>query len=299
VDQASGLREMVKSQMQGARIRTGRDMDPLRTDSPRVISVTSGKGGVGKTNIVGNLAIALQWLGKRVLILDGDLGLANIDILFGLNPEYNIRHVISGEKDLQDVIIEGPEKIRIIPAGSGLHELVHLSQGQKLNLLSEFDRLDEDFDVFLIDTGAGISSNILYFNVAAQERIVVATPEPTSITDAYALMKVMFTKHGTQNFKLLVNMVRDEQEGRRVYNSLSNALMRFLSEIALEYLGCLPRDEHFQKAVLKQRPLIQRYPDCAAGKVLCSLARGLLARRTPVDMDGNIKFFWKRFVTGQ
>ncbi|RLC12086.1 MAG: flagellar synthesis regulator FleN, partial [Deltaproteobacteria bacterium] len=144
---------------------------------PRVISVTSGKGGVGKTNIVGNLAIAFKMLGKRVLILDGDLGLANIDIIFGLNPAYNIKHVISGEKDLADVIVNGPRGIRIIPAGSGLHELVHLSQGEKLNLLNEFDRLDEAFDVFLIDTGAGISSNIMYFNIAADERIVVVTSE--------------------------------------------------------------------------------------------------------------------------
>ena len=296
MDQANGLREMVRKKafnMNGIRGVKGRSTGSA---FPRVIAVTSGKGGVGKTNIVGNLAIAFRRLGRRVLILDGDLGLANIDIIFGLNPIYNIKHVINGEKDLTEVIVEGPEEICIIPAGSGLHELVHLTNGQKLNLLNEFDRLNEDFDIFLIDTGAGISSNIIYFNIAAQERIVVATCEPSSITDAYALMKVMFTQYGTKSFKLLVNMVTHEEEARSVFENLSNAIVRFLKGMSLEYVGFIPKDDNFQSAVRQQRTVLQRYPESESSKGFCDLAQRLLAGSPKASCDGNIKFFWRKLM---
>ena len=297
MDQANGLREILKKKahnMNGIKVIKRRSAGSA---SPRVIAVTSGKGGVGKTNIVGNLAIAFRRAGKRVLILDGDLGLANIDIIFGLNPVYNIKHVINGEKDLAEIIIEGPEEICIIPAGSGLHELVHLTDGQKLNLLNEFDILNDDFDIFLIDTGAGISSNIIYFNMAAQERIVVATCEPSSITDAYALMKVMFTQHGTRNFKLLVNMVTHPDEGRSVFQTLSNAVARFLRDISLEYVGVIPRDDNFQSAVRRQCTVLQRYPESESSRSFCELAQRLLAGSASAPSNGNIKFFWRKLMS--
>ena len=297
MDQAHGLRLMVKKKVQdtsgGDNARRHSQTSPF----PRVISVTSGKGGVGKTNIVGNLAIALRRLGKTVLILDGDLGLANIDIIFGLNPAYNIKHVINGEKDLADVIVEGPEEIRIIPAGSGLQQLVDLTQGQKLNLLNEFDALEEDFDIFLIDTGAGISSNVIYFGIAAEERIVVVTSEPTSITDAYALIKVMFTKHGTNTFKLLVNMVDHAEEARSVFENLSNAVVRFLKGISLEYIGFIPRDGNLEKSVRQQCTVIERYPESPSSKGFSELANRLLASSENAAQDGNIKFFWKKLMS--
>jgi flagellar biosynthesis protein FlhG len=296
MDQANGLREMVRKKAFNMNGISGVKGRSTGSAFPRVIAVTSGKGGVGKTNIVGNLAIAFRRLGRRVLILDGDLGLANIDIIFGLNPTYNIKHVINGEKDLREVIVEGPEEICIIPAGSGLHELVHLTNGQKLNLLNEFDRLNENFDIFLIDTGAGISSNIIYFNIAAQERIVVATCEPSSITDAYALMKVMFTQYGTKSFKLLVNMVTREEEARSVFENLSNAIVRFLNGMSLEYLGFIPKDDNFQSAVKQQRTVLQRYPESESSKSFCDLAQRLLAGSTKASCDGNIKFFWRKLM---
>ena len=264
---------------------------------PRVIAVTSGKGGVGKTTIVGNLAIAFRKLGKRVLILDGDLGLANIDIIFGLNPVYNIRHVINGEKDLADVIVKGPEEVLIIPAGTGALDLAHLTDGQKLNLLTEFDTLDEDFDIFLIDTGAGISPNIIYFNIAAQERIVVATCEPSSIRAAFALMKGIFVEHGTDRFKLLVNMANGAEEARSVFENLSDAVERFSKGISLEYVGFIPKDTHFEEAARQQYPVLQRYPKSKSSKGFCALAAQLLASsaKGPSD-DGNIKFFWKKLM---
>jgi len=299
VDQASGLRQMVRKKARDMRDGIKLSKFGAGPSFPRVISVTSGKGGVGKTNIVGNLAIAFKMLGKRVLILDGDLGLANIDIIFGLNPAYNIKHVISGERDLADVIVNGPRGIRIIPAGSGLHELVHLSQGEKLNLLNEFDRLDEAFDIFLIDTGAGISSNIMYFNMASDERIVVVTSEPTSITDAYALMKVLFKKYGTNTFKLLVNMVESTRDAKSVFLNLSNAVEHFLSDISLEYLGFVPKDENVARAVKQQRAVIECYPESASSKEFHELACRLLASSKDMASDGNIKFFWRKLITRQ
>jgi len=296
MDQANGLREIVRNKASNMNRVKGVKRDSGGPPLPRIVAVTSGKGGVGKTNIVGNLAIAFRRLGKRVLILDGDLGLANIDIIFGLNPVYNIKHVINGEKDLEEVIVEGPEDICIIPAGSGLHELAHLTNGQKLNLLNEFDTLNEDFDIFLIDTGAGISSNVIYFNIAAQERIVVATCEPSSITDAYALMKVMFTQHGTRSFKLLVNMVTHAEEAKSVFENLSNAAVRFLKDISLEYVGFIPRDNNFQKAVRQQCAVLQRYPESESSKGFCELAQRLLASSANAPCDGNIKFFWRKLM---
>jgi flagellar biosynthesis protein FlhG len=288
---------MVRKQVQDVR---GGKLTGASVETPftRVISVTSGKGGVGKTNIVGNLAISLRRLGKKVLVLDGDLGLANIDIIFGLSPSYNIKHVVNGEKSLSEVLVKGPEDIQIIPAGSGVQELVHLTQGQKLNLLNEFDALEEEFDILLIDTGAGISSNVMYFSIAADERIVVATSEPTSITDAYALIKVMYTKHGTNSFKLLVNMVEHEEEARSVFENLSNAIMRFLKGISLEYVGFIPRDGKLEKAVREQSTVITRYPESMASQGFSDLAARLVAVSSDATPDGNIRFFWKKLITG-
>lgn len=264
--------------------------------SPRVIAVTSGKGGVGKTSIVGNLAIAFRRLGNRVLVLDGDLGLPSMDVIFGLNPTYSIKDVINGEKDLSEVIIEGPEEILIIPADSDMDELAQLTDGQKLHLLSEFDGLNDDFHVFLIDTGSGISSNIVYFNIAAQERIVVVTPEPSSILDAYALMRVLFTRHGTNRFKLLVNMVDDGHEARTVYKALSSALGEFLRNVSLEYVGFIPRDENFRRAIRQRSSVLQRYPESASSRSFHKLAKRLTAHAA-VPSDGNIKFFLRKLMS--
>lgn len=176
---------------------------------------------------------------------------------------------------------------------------MHLSQGEKLNLLNEFDRLDEAFDIFLIDTGAGISSNIMYFNMASEERIVVVTSEPTSITDAYALMKVLFKKYGTNTFKLLVNMVESTRDAKSVFLNLSNAVEHFLSDISLEYLGFVPKDENVARAVKQQRAVIECYPESASSKEFHELACRLLASSKDMASDGNIKFFWRKLIIRQ
>ena len=214
MDQATNLRKIVKEESGKVHKLRVKDESFPQKNSPMVFAITSGKGGVGKTNIVGNLAITYQRMRKRVLIFDADLGLANIDIIFGISPKYTIQDVINGEKELSQVIVKGPEGVSIIPASSGVQELAHLTEGHKINLLNEFDILNNLYDFLLIDTSAGISSNVIYFNLAAQERIIVVTPEPTSITDAYALMKVMYKRHGTENFSLLMNMVKNEKEAK-------------------------------------------------------------------------------------
>jgi flagellar biosynthesis protein FlhG len=162
-----------------------------RRSNTRIIAITSGKGGVGKTSIVANLGYAFGQLGKKVLILDADLGLGNLDILLGLAPKYNLSHVITGEKNITEITLEGPGNIKILPASSGIQELTLLTTKQRDHILAELDLLIEPVDILLIDTAAGISSNVMHFNAAAQEIIVVVAPEPTSITDAYALMKVL------------------------------------------------------------------------------------------------------------
>jgi len=298
MDQAANLREMIKGESEKiSKLMQNDDTGPAADGAvPRVISVTSGKGGVGKTNIVGNLAIAFQRMGKRVLIFDADLGLANIDIIFGIHPEDNIDAVIRGEKRLSDVIVEGPEGVSVIPASSGIEDVANLTEGQKLNLLSEFDDLNYKFDIMLIDTGAGISSNVVYFNLAAQERLIVVTPEPTSITDAYALLKVMFNRYGTKNFVILLNMVKDQKEARSVFKNLSSVADKFLAGISLDYAGGIVGDEFLKKAVVKRRPVVCAYPDSSSSQGIKALATYLLDQLEPQPVDGNIKFFWKRFI---
>ena len=299
MDQASSLRKIVKKQAED----TLKKRMPQKTVNikekrlPRVIAITSGKGGVGKTNIVASLAVALSKLGQKVLILDADLGLANIDIIFGVRPEYNISHVISGEKSLAEIILEVRPQVRIIPAGSGFENLTALTEGQKLHLLSEFEALDGEADFVLIDTGAGISSNVLYFNLAADECVVIATHEPTSITDAYAMMKVMSISHGMRRYKLLVNMVKDESEAKQVYLALSQALDRFLKGSVLEYLGAIPQDEKLKSAVLNRKPVMEKYPEAPSSLRIFSQAKAFMNTPSPLDGGGNMKFFMQRFLT--
>ncbi len=301
MDQATNLRKIIKEEsgkIYNLKEYHEEGLSPT-INSPRVVAVTSGKGGVGKTNIVGNLAIAYQRMGKRVLIFDADLGLANIDIIFGINPQHTIEDVIKGEKELSQIIVRGPEDVAIIPASSGVQELSHLTEGHKINLLNEFDILNSMFDILLIDTSAGISSNVIYFNLAAQERIVVLTPEPTSITDAYALMKVMFNQHQTKNFSLLVNMVKDENEARSVYKHLSRVAAKFMVSISIDYVGFIPWDNHLHEAVSKREPVTCCFPEAPSSHRFKELATYLLNRSNGRSNDGNIKFFWKRLIAGE
>ena len=211
MDQAVGLRKKGDGQSlwNGSTLRQSKSIDqrPIRA-----MAIGSGKGGVGKSNVVVNLALALDTLGERVLIMDADLGLANIDILLGLTPKYNVSHILNGTRRLDEVLVKGPRNIRIMPASSGVQELTRLTHEQKLVFLEMLDEMETDIDILLIDTSAGISDMVLYFNMAAQERIIVVTPEPTSLTDAYALIKVLYTRHG----RTLLQDTHQPGQGRKV-----------------------------------------------------------------------------------
>ncbi len=263
----------------------------------RVIAVTSGKGGVGKSSIVVNLGLALTRLGQRVLLLDADLGLANLDILIGLTPLYTIADVFSGHKTLAEVIMAGPEGMQILPAASGVMESAELNQAQKLFLLGELDNLSENFDYLLVDTGAGISANVLYFNLGAQERIVVADHEPTSVVDAYALIKVLATKYSEKRFKLLFNKITHPGEAQRTYDQLSKVVDRFLSgSVIIDYLGFIPRDEAMPRSISLQKAAVDIFSTSPASLAFSNLARTLVLQEPDTATDGNIKFCWQRLT---
>ncbi len=263
------------------------------TGQPRVISVTSGKGGVGKTNIITNLGYCLAVMGKEVLILDADLNLANVDVLLGLYPKYNLHHVFLGEKKLREILLNGPGGVKILPASSGIMEMGNLNEEQKMFFLSEITDLGGQLDFLLIDTAAGLNSNVIYFTLAARERIIILTPEPTSLTDAYAMIKVLSSKHEIKKFRILVNSVNSKQEALTVYQQLTKVSDRFLESISLDYLGYLPRDPKLTRAVRSQQLVAAASPEAPVSKMYAELARKLAAEKSEPIMDGNIQFFWQ------
>ncbi len=260
---------------------------------PRVIAVTSGKGGVGKTNIVTNLAYSLARKGKKVLVLDADLNLANVDVLLGLTPKFNLHHVLLGEKKLKDILVTAPGGFQILPASSGIMELAELSEEQKLFFLSEISALGNIIDIMLIDTAAGINNNVIYFTLAAQEKVVVLSPEPTSLTDAYALIKVLSSLHDVKRFRILVNSARTEKEAVAVFRQLTLVADRFLGSLSLDYLGFIPFDSKLPQSVRAQRLVVDMSPRSAVSAKFFDLAERLIQEKPDQHMDGNIKFFWK------
>ncbi len=283
-DQASTLRKRFSQNNQKSH----------RVDSARFrsLSITSGKGGVGKTNIVINLAIHLAKLGKRVFLIDADLGLANIDILLNIAPQFTIEDVLMGKKHINDIIIEGPMGIHILPASSGISEMQTLSGKQQMSMLRELANLKTQYDFILIDTGAGISSNVLRFNAAADEICVVTNPEPTAITDAYALMKIMSSKYQVHHFNLIVNQ-SGPAESKDVFNRLVRVLNKFLT-VNLELLGSIPRDPNFIRAVKQQEPISLSYPNSPAGKAFRKLAMNVTDPSGGLMLNDKDSSFWKR-----
>jgi flagellar biosynthesis protein FlhG len=270
--------------------RIEKSVDPVQ-----VIAVTSGKGGVGKTNVVANLAYSLSRLKRRVVILDADVGLANLDVLLGLIPKYTIQHLFTGERTLEEIIIEGPGGMKILPASSGIQELTELTGQQRMALLSQLEGLNECTDVLLIDTAAGISSNVMFFNTMANEIIVVASPEPTSITDAYAMIKVLSTRYAEKYFHLLVNFVQTESEGLDVYRQLSTVTERFLN-LSIRYLGFIPIDDHLQRAVKQQRAVTELFPNCMASRSFLTLAEKIASLSVSGTPRGNLNLFWQSLM---
>lgn len=254
-----------------------------------LISVTSGKGGVGKTNIVANLAFLLTEMKKKTLVMDADCGLANVDLILGLTPLYNLSHLLRGERTLQEILCTGPGGMKIIPSPSGIQEFSTLTGVQKLALQDAMNGLQWRPDVMLIDTSAGISENVMYFNMVARETIVVVTPEPTSLTDAYALIKVLYQRHAKKRFRLLVNMVRTPREAREVFLRLSQATDHFLN-LAIENLGFVLHDDNLPVAVKQQKLLAESHPNSPAIKCLREVAEKLCRQGLKQEDDGVISF---------
>lgn len=261
----------------------------------KVIAVSGGKGGVGKTNISVNLAIALAMQNKKVMLFDADLSLANIDILLGLNVEKNLYHVINGSAELRQIIVKGPKGIKIIPAASGLQRMLYLSDAEHMGLINAFSEITHDIDYLLIDTAAGISNQVMNFSQAAHEVIVVVCNEPTSITDAYALIKLMNRDYGVKRFQILANMVRHEHEGRDLFFKLSKTTDRFL-DASLNFCGTLPYDDFLRRAVQQQKSVVDAYPGSRSAIAFKRLAQQITYWPDPDISEGNIGFFIEKYL---
>lgn len=262
----------------------------------KVITVSGGKGGVGKSNLTVNLAMSLAKRGQKVLIMDADLGLANIDIMLGLRVEKNLSHLVKGECTLDEIIIEGPSGVKIIPASSGTKEMAQLSEMEHVGLIRAFSDLSDDIDTLIVDTAAGIADNVISFAQASQDLLIVVCDEPTSITDAYALIKILSQEHDLFRFRVVANMVRSPSEGQNLYNKLTRVTDQFL-DVALDYVGCIPFDENVRKAVRKQQALVNLYPSSPASIAVDKLAEKVSTWPIPQMAKGNIEFFMERMVS--
>jgi flagellar biosynthesis protein FlhG len=258
-----------------------------------VFSVTSGKGGVGKTNVVANLAAALTLAGKRVLVVDGDLGLANLDLLLGVRPQYTLRDFFAGRRALTDLFVTSPLGITVLPAASGAPEVARLSNEQKLLFLSELDHIPNNSDIMLVDTASGISDTVTYFAAAAHETVVVVTPEPTSLADAYALIKVLAAVHGEKRFWVVANIVEDEAEAQRLVAVLWRTAARSL-QTSFELLGWIPRDPALTRAVTQQRMVVEIAPHSPSAQAFTLLAHRLVeSTAKTARVKGGLQFFFR------
>ncbi|QRN03275.1 P-loop NTPase [Legionella sp. MW5194] len=280
----------------------GNQADGLRNISRskpvKVIAVSAGKGGVGKSNVSVNLAVALAQKDKKVLLLDADLGLANIDIMLGLHTKFNLSHVIQGICNLTDIMLTGPYDIKVIPAASGTEYMTQLSAAEHAGIIDAFNELTDDFDYMIIDTAAGISDTVLSFTRSSQEIIVVVCDEPTSLTDAYALIKVMSKRYEWTHFHILANMVRSVKDGRELFNKLYRVAEQFL-DVSLDYLGAIPFDNQVHEAVKKQKAVLVAYPECSATKAIHQLAENVEDWPFRRSLGGNTSFFLERLVAGE
>jgi flagellar biosynthesis protein FlhG len=262
-------------------------------DTTRTISITSGKGGVGKTTLVCNMAFELGKMGQRVLILDGDLGMANVDIMFGQRARLNISHVLSGECGIEDVMIEVAANVCLLPGGSGVYGLSRLDPLQKHLLLDQVGRLNRNFDYMLVDTAPGIDDNVLYLNSAAQDICVVVTPDPTSLTDAYALIKVLNQRHRENRFSIVTNMVKDELEARQVFQKLSDVASRFLC-VSLDFRGFIPNDLILRQSNRSQQLVVEAHSRCPASLAIRGLTDSLRNSERFTELKGGLQFFWNQ-----
>ncbi|BDU77416.1 MinD/ParA family protein [Mesoterricola sediminis] len=282
-DQANRLRALARTQPA-----------PSSLFGSRVMAIASGKGGVGKTNVVAGLAMSLAQQGQRVMVLDADFGLANLDILLGLAPSHTLEHVLRGEKLLEEIIVDGPFGIRIIPASSGIQELTRLDAAAELRLVQGLQRVSQGLDWLLIDTAAGIHDSVIKLLMAAQEVLLVTTPEPTALVDAYAMVKVVHLRDPQKPLWLLVNNAQNEEEAEETIEQLQAATQRFLNR-ELQVLGMLPADPFMLQAVRQQRCVVDLYPQAPATLAFAEAA-ARLQQKIPLQKEG-FAAFWKGLST--
>ena len=285
-DQAEKLRELAHFN------RNGNEQVPEKV---RVITITSGKGGVGKSNLTVNLALSFAKRGKRVVIFDADFGFANVDILLGLVPHHNMYHVVRGEKKLSEIILAGPLGIRLVPGSTGLLEMAHLSVLQRQQLLRQLLELEGNTDIILIDTGAGISKAVLGFIAAATDVLLITNPEPTSITDAYGVAKIIGTHKLHKEVKLIVNQVKNRQEGDEVAHRIAQVAKQYLP-VCISYLGYIVSDRVVNRSVREQCPFCIAYPNSKVTHCVEELAKNLLAEQDHAPSDLGMKGFLSKIV---
>jgi len=293
MDQATKLRELINNRIMYT--KQTEDSEDHRTKDTRIICITSGKGGVGKTNFTINLGIELTKLNNRVVIIDADLGLANIDVILGTVPKHTLLDVIHNNMSVEDVIMSGPNNIKIISGGSGVLELVDMSVTSIQQLIEKFSSINDYADIVLIDTGAGLSNSVLSFVLSAEEVIVVTTPEPTSITDAYAMIKTINLKEKSKKIKVIVNRVENITEGDIAFEKLNNASKRFLS-MDLEKLGYVFDDHNVSKSVKKQNPFTIEYPNSIASKNIKNIAIKIANADEDSNNNSDFNNFFKKLV---
>jgi flagellar biosynthesis protein FlhG len=276
-DQAAGLRGLSQQR-------------PVKT-----IAITGGKGGVGKTSVSVNLGVALAKMGERVCLLDADMSMANVDVLLGLRSQFNLSHVLDGTHSLKEVMIEGPGGLKIIPGASGIRRMANLSTAENAGLIQAFSELSDDIDILLIDTAAGISDTVLSFCRASMETLVVVCDEPASITDAYALMKVLNREYGVSKARIVANMAQSPSQGEALFDKIAAVCDRFL-DIQLSYAGPVPFDPNLRAAIQQQSAVVLTKPLSPAGKALGALAREVLRWPVPTGPSGYLQFFVERLV---
>lgn len=282
-------------------MREGLQAERLRRELSRppakVFAVCSGKGGVGKTNVASNLAMALSVLGRNVCLLDADVSLANVDVLLGLQPRFNLSHVVAGEVDLESTVLEGPNNLRIVPASSGNFSMTDLDAASQAGLIQAFSTLANQPDVLVVDACAGISSSVARFVQAAQHPIVVVCDEPASLTDAYALIKVFSQNYGITRFNVVTNQSGSKHAGSRLFNKLRRVTDSYL-DVVIRHLADIPQDRMLVKAVQEQRAVLDAYPESAAGKAFLNLGKAADALPVRRDASGGIEFFFERLLAG-
>jgi flagellar biosynthesis protein FlhG len=268
----------------------------LNADRPvKVVTVTGGKGGVGKTTVSANLAVAIAAKGREVMLLDADLGLANVDVLLGLHSRFHLGHVVNGDCSLEDAIVTGPHGLQVVPAASGIRRMTSLSAAEHAGLIQAFSDLYHSVDVLVIDTAAGIHDSVVTFSQAAHHVLIVVCDEPASITDAYALIKVLSREHGVQRFQILANQTRRAGEGQELFQKIQRVCDRFLS-VTLEFAGAVPYDDHLRRAVQRQTAVVEAFPSSISSAALKNLAIKADKWSVPQGARGHLEFFVERMV---